>query len=276
MVRVCVCTDRAPHSGNIFSCAILGLKKSGFFSVTFIVAIIFILGAFFATLVGGFLGIRFRDNLHIVLGFAAGVLVSVVSFDIFPEMIELIEETGVSPIYAMSAFISGFFVFHIIEKLFLVHGAHESEYGHHQHPAVGTLSALALTFHTFLDGLAIGLSFQVNPALGVAVGVGVVAHAFSDGLNTVSLMLMRGNKLKQTLRILFVNAVAPLLGGAVSMFIFLPDKTLLLTAGFIGGVLLYIGASDILPEAHSKHSSYKTILATLSGVLFIFVITQVL
>lgn len=239
-------------------------------------AALFILGAFFATLFGGFLGIRFKDSLHIVLGFAAGVLVSVVSFDIFPEMMELIGETGASPIVAMMAFVSGFFAFHVIEKLFLVHGAHESEYEHHRHPAVGTLSALALTFHTFLDGLAIGLSFQVNLSLGVAVGVGVIAHGFSDGLNTVSLMLLHGNAFPQTLRVLFLNALAPLLGGLVSLFISLEDKTLLIAVGFIGGFLLYIGASDILPEAHSRHSSYKTILATLAGVAFIFVITQLL
>lgn len=239
-------------------------------------AILFIIGAFFSTLLGGFLGVRFKDRLHLVLGFAAGVLVSVVSFDIFPEMVELIDETGTTPLFAMTAFISGFFVFHIIEKLFLVHGAHEEEYGQHHHPAVGTFSAFALTFHTFLDGLAIGLSFQVDPSLGVAVGIGVMAHGFSDGLNTVALMLVHGNKLKQTLRVLFLNAVAPLLGGLVSMFIFLPKELLLLVVGFIGGFLLYIGASDILPEAHSKHSSYKTILATLGGALFIFMIVHLL
>jgi ZIP family zinc transporter len=238
-------------------------------------AILFILGAFCATLIGGFFGIRFKDNLHLVLGFAAGVLVSVVAFDIFPEMIELISATGVAPVIAMVAFIAGFFIFHVVEKLFLVHNAHESEYGQHHHPAVGVLSALALTFHTFLDGLAIGLSFQVNAALGIAVGIGIIAHAFSDGLNTVSFLLMHGNKMKQTLRMLFLNAVAPLMGGLVSLFVSFSESTLLLAVGFIGGFLLYIGASDILPEAHSKHSSYKTIIATLGGVLFIFVITQV-
>ncbi len=236
--------------------------------------ILFIFGAFLATLIGGFLGVRFRDNLHLVLGFTAGVLVAVVSFDIFPEIIEMMEKTEVSPILPMVAFVAGFFVFHIVEKLFLVHHTHESGYEPHHHPAIGVLSAFALTFHTFLDGLAIGLSFQVNPALGVAVGLGVIAHGFSDGLNSVSLMLAHGNSLKKTFRMLFLNATAPLLGGLVSVFISLPDKTLLLAVGFIGGFLLYIGASDILPEAHSKNSSYKTILATLAGVLFIFVITQ--
>lgn len=236
--------------------------------------ILFIFGAFLATFIGGLLGIRFRDKLHLILGFTAGVLISVVSFDIFPEIIEMTERLGISPHIPMFAFVAGFFLFHVIEKLFLVHYTHEEEYNPHHHPAVGTLSALALSFHTFLDGLAIGLSFQVNPALGVAVALGVIAHGFSDGLNTVSLMLMHGNNLKRTLRVLVLNAAAPLLGGLVSIFISLPEQILLLAVGFIGGFLLYIGASDILPEAHSGKSSYKTILATLVGVAFIYVLTS--
>lgn len=237
-------------------------------------AILFIFGAFLATFIGGLLGIRFRDNLHLILGFTAGVLISVVSFDIFPEIMEMTERLGVPSHVPMFAFVAGFFIFHVIEKLFLVHHTHEEGYGPHHHPAIGTLSALALSFHTFLDGLAIGLSFQVNPALGVAVALGIIAHGFSDGLNTVSLMLVHGNSLKKTLRILVLNAAAPLLGGLLSVYISLPEQTLLLAVGFIGGFLLYIGASDILPEAHSKHSSYKTILATLAGVLLIYVVTQ--
>jgi ZIP family zinc transporter len=237
-------------------------------------AILFIIAAFFATFIGGLLGIRFRDKLHLTLGFTAGVLISVVSLDIFPEIIEMTEKLQMEPHIPMLAFVTGFFFFHVVEKLFLIHRTHEEGYSPHHHPAVGTMSAFALSFHTFLDGLAIGLAFQANPALGVAVAVGIIAHGFSDGLNTVSLMLVHGNSLKQTLRILVLNAAAPLLGGLVSVFVSLPDKALLLTVGFIGGFLLYIGASEILPEAHSGKSSYKTIIATIIGVIFIYTITH--
>jgi len=47
-----------------------------------------------------------------------------------------------------------------------------------------------------------------------------------------------------------------------------------LIMGFFAGFLLYIGASDILPEAHSKQSSFKIIGLTLLGVIFIFIITR--
>jgi ZIP family zinc transporter len=43
---------------------------------------------------------------------------------------------------------------------------------------------------------------------------------------------------------------------------------------FFAGFLLYIGASEILPEAHSKHSSFVTIGLTILGVVFMFFVTK--
>jgi len=44
--------------------------------------------------------------------------------------------------------------------------------------------------------------------------------------------------------------------------------------GFFAGFLLYIGAAEILPEAHSQRSSVKTILMTILGVVLIFIISR--
>ena len=49
----------------------------------------FSLIAFVFTAIGGLLALRFRDHLHLILGFTAGVLLGVVSFDILPEIFAL-------------------------------------------------------------------------------------------------------------------------------------------------------------------------------------------
>lgn len=49
---------------------------------------------------------------------------------------------------------------------------------------------------------------------------------------------------------------------------------LALYLGFFAGFLLYISAADILPEAHSKHSSTLTIALTMLGAAFIFLVTR--
>jgi zinc transporter ZupT len=231
---------------------------------------------FASTALGGLFAIKNRDNLHRILGFTAGVLLGVVAFDLFPEIVSLSESTHTDVATGpMLALVAGFLGFHVLEKLTIIHHAHESEYGdEHKHPQVGLLSALALSGHSFLDGVGIGLAFQVNQAVGVAVALAVIAHDFSDGLNTVTLMLAHGNPTRRALWLLALDAVAPILGVISTFFFHLSDTQLLLYLGFFAGFLLYIGASDILPEAHAKHPSRVTLALTILGTALIFVVTR--
>ncbi|MEN9649852.1 MAG: hypothetical protein RL094_819 [Candidatus Parcubacteria bacterium] len=243
--------------------------------------ILFIFLTFVATFLGGVIGLRFKDKLHTFLGFTAGVLLAVVAFDIFPEIFDLLQKTGVSVVVPMVALVVGFLLFHIGEKVLLIHHSHESHYGEHshahaKHPSVGVFSALALAAHSFLDGVGIGLGFQVSTETGIIVALAVLAHDFSDGLNTVSLMLAHKNTERKALKFLCLDALAPVAGGVATLFFTVSPVMLLVYLGFFAGFLLYIGASDILPEAHSKDSSLRTVLATILGVVFIFIVSQII
>lgn len=229
---------------------------------------------FVSTFLGGLYGLRHKDKLHLILGFTAGVLLGVVSFDIFPEITSLTNTLAVDPVYPMMALVGGFLLFHILEKSLLIHHAQEGTYGKHKHPTVGMLSALALSGHSFLDGVGIGLAFQISSVMGVLVAIAVIAHDFSDGLNTVSLLLIHKNSDQRAWYFLFLDAVAPVMGALSTRIFSLPENILLLYLGFFAGFLLYIGASEILPEAHSEVSSYKTILLTVLGAALIFVVTR--
>ncbi len=234
------------------------------------------LATFFSTLLGGLFSLKNKDRLHLIMGFTAGVLLGVVAFDIFPEIIEEIVRTGYNPTYAMIALVVGFLLFHIFEKSIVIHHSHEDEYADHKHPHVGIASALALAGHSFMDGVGIGLGFQVSPAVGILVAIAVIAHDFTDGMNTITLMLTNKNTPAKARWFLLLDAAAPVLGAISTMFFHVSSNFLILYLGFFAGFLLYIGASDILPEAHSKHSSWKTIALTIGGVLLTFIITRFL
>lgn len=229
---------------------------------------------FLATLTGGIIALKNTDRLHRILGFTAGVMIGVVAFSLLPEIFELVTEINVDPVVPMLALVGGFLLFHIIEKLLIIHHVHEAEYSDHHHPQVGVLSALAISGHSFLDGIGIGLALQVDVRVGIAVAIAVIAHAFADGLNTVSLMLTNKNTSRKSILLLVINAMAPLLGAASTLLFVLPPQALLVYLGFFAGFLLYIGSSDILPEAHSKHPSKITLSLTVLGVIFIFAVTQ--
>ncbi len=237
-------------------------------------AVIFSIATFFSTFLGGLFSIKFKDKLHTIMCFTAGVLVGVFSFDIMPEIIKEVKEHNFDPTGAMIAFVAGYMIFHVLEKTILIHHAHEEEYADHKHPQVGILSALALAGHSFMDGVGIGLGFQVGTSTGILVAIAVISHDFTDGMNTVTLMLINKNTPRRAKWFLLLDSLTPIMGAASTLLFTLPPYFLVLYLGFFGGFLMYIGASDILPEAHSKHSSLKMIGLTAAGLLFIFLVTR--
>jgi zinc transporter ZupT len=229
---------------------------------------------FFSTLFGGLTGLKNQDHLHRLLGYTAGVLLGVVAFDLLPEIFKILTSQHDNPTYAMIALVCGFLIFHIIEKSMLIHHSNEEEYEVHHHPDVGMASAIALSGHSFLDGVGIGLGFQVGTGVGIAVAIAVIAHDFTDGLNTVNLMLMNHNRSRRAIMLLLLDATTPLLGVISTFFFHLSQGALVLYLGVFAGFLLYIGASEVLPQAHSKHSSYGTIGLTVAGAAFMFIVTR--
>lgn len=233
------------------------------------------LGTFISTIAGGLIALNNRRHMHLMMSFTAGVLLAVCFFDILPEAFRITggNERAIMPV--LIAVVTGFLTMHTVEQVAVIHSGHEAEYAEHHHPVVGTISASALILHSFLDGVGIGAGFHVNPRVGLVIALAVIAHDFSDGLNTVMLMLTNKNTLRRSVVFLVFDGLSPILGVLSTFVVAIPESALLLYLGFFVGFLLYIGASDILPEAHSHHSSYSMIGLTILGAVFIFVVTQI-
>lgn len=223
--------------------------------------------AFVATLIGGLLALKLRDKLHLVLGFSAGAVLAVAFFDLLPESLEL-GASFYEPGTLLMATALGFFGYVIIDRFVLTH-AHADE-GEHTHARRGRAGAGTLSGHSFLDGFAIGLAFQASPEVGAIVAAAVLTHDFSDGINTVNLILRSGGTRKEAFRWLLVDAAAPILGAALTLFITLPESALSLVLATFAGFFLYIGASDLLPESHHAHPKALTTIMTLLGATVLY------
>lgn len=240
------------------------------------VAVLVALATVLSTAAGGVFTLRHQARLNLVLGLSAGVVLGVVAFDILPEIFRLTTETGMPVEAPMVALLAAFLLFHAIEKWLMAHREPVESNGRHHHPSVGVASALALAGHSFTDGVGIGLAFQVSHPVGFAVAIAVVGHDFADGINTVSLMLTHGNTSRRTLAFLALDALAPLAGAASTLFFQLPAPWLLLYLGCFAGFLLYLGAADILPEAHARYPSLGALALTIVGAAFMYGIAAVL
>jgi ZIP family zinc transporter len=222
-----------------------------------------------STLAGGLVAMRLRDRLHLVLGLAAGVMLGVVSFDLVPEALEGAGQKVFGVPAAMLTATAGFLTIHIIERSLAVHRGHEGEFGHHHHGTerIGLLAGSGLVVHSFLDGVGIGLAFQAGTTVGVTVAIAVIAHDFADGFNTFTITSLYGNARRRALLLLGMVA-----GAAAGSLIPIPHGAIGLYLGYFAGFLLYLATSDILPEAHAQHPSRMTLVSTVAGVGFIWLV----
>lgn len=228
-----------------------------------------------ATLLGGTLAMKSAERRHMVLGLSAGLLLGMVAFDLLPEIFELgTNEVSGIPIVSV-ALVLGFLTLHFVERIFGAHEPSDSEYTHHhEHThAAGTLGALALAVHVFLDGMALALAFQIGIPFGLVVTIAVFAHAFSDGLNTVSLVFSGSEKRNRVFALLALDAVARLAGALLGNSIHLSENFVAFYLALFAGFLIYLATSHILPEAHADHPASSTMMATLVGVVLMFTIS---
>ncbi|MFF0394067.1 ZIP family metal transporter [Kitasatospora sp. NPDC004615] len=234
------------------------------------------------TLIGGFVAQRTGDRRHLVLGFAAGLMLGVVAFDLLPEAMEQAPERLHGVPEALLMFAAGFLLIHVVERAVAIHRGHEGEYAAHSHghgpghrhreQGVGLAAASALVLHSMMDGFAIGAAFQAGTTVGAVVAVAVVAHDFADGFNTYTITRLYGNNRRRAVALLAADAVAPVTGAAITLLFTIPEHLLGLYLGFFAGFLMYLATSDILPEAHSPHPSRTTLVCTLLGVGFMWLV----
>lgn len=224
--------------------------------------------AFGATMLGGALALSLRDRLHLILGFSAGAVIAVAFFDLIPEAIDLGGQlTSTANVVALMAL--GFLLYLLLDRGLVLHGHAHEEHEHEE--ARGHARAGSLSLHSLLDGIGIGLAFQVAPAVGWVVAAAVLAHDFSDGINTVNVVVRHGGERRRALRWLLIDALAPVAGILLTLLFSVSQPQLGLLLALFAGFFLYIGASDLIPESHHQHPTFWTTAMTLAGAAVLYV-----
>ncbi len=236
-----------------------------------ITAILVSAGAFFSALAGGVVALRATRQVGIIIALGAGIRIGAAFFDLIPEAID---HLGGSLDAAMISTAFGFLAFYAIEQLTALHVGHETatEMRHDEaaHRHVGVVGAVGMSLHSFLDGVALAASLAVGGGLGLVIAAVVIIHRFSDGIGIVSLLLASRFPRAQAYRWVSYVAVAPVIGVIVGLLLPLPDEALGAMLGTFAGFFLYIGAAELLPEAHRSDRSRMVVVATLVGVVAIY------
>jgi zinc transporter ZupT len=216
--------------------------------------------AFISTLFGGLLALKLRDKLHLILGFSAGAVIGVAFFDLLPEAINFGGKYH-SPAVILSCTALGFLSYLVLDRILLFHGDAAPR---------GRFGAGVLCVHSLLDGVAIGLAFQTSHEVGIIVAIAVLSHDFSDGINTMNIVLKNQGRRRQALTWLIADALAPVLGVASTYLFTLPGEAFGTALALFAGFFLYIGASDLIPESYHAHPKFLTTAMTLAGAAVLY------
>jgi len=186
--------------------------------------------------------------------FAAGVLISVPLMSAFPEAVEKNHNAG---FFALIGFLFMFFSNKIIQ--------HKTK---QKSLAFGITAMQGIAIHSFVDGMIYAVAFNVSILTGFLAGIGLVIHEFAEGVITYSFLIVGGvNKKRAILYAFLISSLTTPLGAFVAYpFVSkLTQSTLGLALGFVVGVLIYISASHLLPEA-TGHQKKHSVAAFLGGI----------
>lgn len=267
-------------------------------------AIAGVIGTGLGGLIGALLQKDSSKTVSLLLSFAAGVMLSVVCFDLVTEAIE----TQVGVWIVIGAIALGVIVIYVLNYLIdrktnpevphvdanhpkthddldeLIHSDHYQEHAKNQDGkfalfVAGIVMSCAIALHNVPEGMTIGASYASNngvmgsAALVLAVLIGL--HNIPEGM-AVSVPLISGGMSKTKSVLITALSGVPTIIGALFGY-WLGDIGVLglaLSLGFASGAMLYVVFGEILPQAilmyHSKLPAFSAIIGMLVGLLIIF------
>lgn len=201
---------------------------------------------------------KFREiSKRYAIALASGIVVTAAFIELLPA----------SDITNNAIFVVlGFFSFYFIEKVTMLHACGEDECESHN---MGMAAVAGMASDNLVDGIGIAVAYLTDVSFGLAVTIAVVIHEIPQGMASTVLMQKAGYKRKKILTVLTLAGIAYPIGALLSTFI--PADLYTIFIAFIAGDFIYIGAGDLLGEAHRRFN-YKVVIATILGAIFFIVI----
>lgn len=186
---------------------------------------------------------------------AAGILLALAFVDLFPEGLELARGP------AIAGFVGGFTLLFLTEAFTSAHTYHSTGGPVHEH-AFGSF-VLGLAIHNFADGFVLGVGAKASATTSGLIGLGVLIHQVPVGISLAAVLMAARATRAQLVRTTVLLGLAIPLAAGLTMALPIPgDQALGFLTGIAGGVLAYISAAHLLPEAQAEHPSRIT------GIIF--------
>lgn len=206
--------------------------------------------------------------LLILVAFSAGTLIGGAFLHLIPEGLEHSHD----PTNVFIWVIGGFTLFFILEKYLYWRHCHNTECTIH---AFSYLNLIGDAIHNFIDGLIIGGSFFVNPAIGWITTTTIILHEIPQELGDFGVLIYGGFNKYKALLYNFLSALTAIIGTFIGYYfaVHIAGFSQVLLP-FAAGGFIYIAGSDLIPELHevkNRDKSLQTLLTFILGILFMYI-----
>ncbi len=209
--------------------------------------------------------------LCILISFAAGALLAVALLEIFPETFQLVGWKG-----GILSIASGYFLFFAITRfVFHICPACAATHTEINFKAITLAMIVALSIHSFMDGMAIYSGYVTGSEIGGLILLAVAYHKFPEGMALT--LVARGSGLSRTRSFsisFFLEAVTTLAGGFAGLLFLIPTSNHWVgyMLGHVGGGFVFLVVHALLSEV-IKHHPRSTIFAALVGATSIALVS---
>jgi ZIP family zinc transporter/zinc and cadmium transporter len=208
-----------------------------------------------------------RRSLRYFIALGSGFMLGTVFLEMAPSSVEL---TG----NALPLILAGYLIVHMFEHTFASH-LHFGEETHHDevvNPVVGISALVGLLVHTFFDGVAIGAGFMISGSAGFLIFLAVFLHKIPDGFTVASIFITSGHSTAKALGAAVALGVSTILG-VLSVHLVGGGPSIALPIAT--GSLLYVAATDLMPEVNRDSGVKMAVIVFLGMGLFLLVQTVV-
>ncbi|MDP4092425.1 MAG: ZIP family metal transporter [Bacillota bacterium] len=205
--------------------------------------------------------------LGFILEFSAGLMTSVVCFELVPEAFEL----GGTEL-TLTGIVLGILVIIIIENFIRKADFMKRSHGNSGLLRAGILVAIGLALHNFPEGFAVGSGIEASLSLGMTITAVIVIHDVPEGI-AMAVPMRAGGFSKWKSFILTVLSGIPMGFGALAGALLgeISKGMVSLCLGFAGGAMLYIIFGELVPESKRLYlgrlSSIGNIIGILCGII---------
>ncbi|KOR26264.1 ZIP family metal transporter [Clostridium sp. L74] len=221
------------------------------------------------TMIGATIGVSLNNPserlLSKLMGFSAGLMISIVIFDLIPEALNTWDYFGV-----LIFLFLGVLIVYFIDK-------NTNSIDINMHKKVAFMTALGLILHNFPEGILMGVGFQAGSRLGLKMAIIISIHDIPEGIAVATPLIASKEKKSKTLFYVFLTAVPTLFGVFLGFYIANISKNFLsMLLSLASGIMIYVVCAEMIPESRNLSDKITSYFYMIVGIIAGLVIIKLL